>query len=405
MARWDGQIAEALVRSQKNTKDDEEEVTLAPICNTVQDKCGSEDKLSIPFNTRSYFQAKYNGSCDATPFGTGTYECVDYDQGALRLGGQTLSFEVDLSNDGCGCNAALYLVSMPQSHDESICHDRYCDANNVCGVRCTELDLMEANQIAWVSTVHVADDGSGQGFGYAHYVFPPEHRLSSPTHECAYGPSATCAIDTRSAFVAAISFSAPEELFSYTVEISQGGRSARLGPVRYVDKPQMGQYQTAVEANAALRASLDAGMTLVVSHWAGPKKESMGWLDSPCKPDEITGWACTDVFVEHSEWEWLCPVEDATPPSCHNPFTLTDVAIHPNPAPPPPPIAMTTADLMANVAIGTSFGVLIGVVLGYMLGARFGAQHRPPKAEAGEEELEMCPVAAEEDNMESEREI
>ena len=233
MARWDGQIAEALVRSQKNTKDDEEEVTLAPICNTVQDKCGSEDKLSIPFNTRSYFQAKYNGSCDATPFGTGTYECVDYDQGALRLGGQTLSFEVDLSNDGCGCNAALYLVSMPQSHDESICHDRYCDANNVCGVRCTELDLMEANQIAWVSTVHVADDGSGQGFGYAHYVFPPEHRLSSPTHECAYGPSATCAIDTRSAFVAAISFSAPEELFSCAMP----SRGLPCPPVTFRDLP------------------------------------------------------------------------------------------------------------------------------------------------------------------------
>ena len=64
---------------------------------------------------------------------------------------------------GCGCNAAIYLVAMPQSSDPSTCHDFYCDANDVCGVGCVEIDLMEANEIAFVSTVHVAEDGDGEG--------------------------------------------------------------------------------------------------------------------------------------------------------------------------------------------------------------------------------------------------
>ena len=62
------------------------------------------------------------------------------------------------------CKAAFYLVSMPQNAEKGECsNDYYCDANTVCGIDCTEIDLMEANRISWVSTVHVADDGNGEG--------------------------------------------------------------------------------------------------------------------------------------------------------------------------------------------------------------------------------------------------
>ena len=61
---------------------------------------------------------------------------------------------------------------MPQSSEPSSCGDYYCDANTVCGVACAEIDLMEANQVAFVSTVHVADDSNGDGFGQGHYVIP-----------------------------------------------------------------------------------------------------------------------------------------------------------------------------------------------------------------------------------------
>ena len=46
-------FADALVRSQKHTKGDATEVTLAPICEVG--RCGAGQIIAIPDNTRSYF--------------------------------------------------------------------------------------------------------------------------------------------------------------------------------------------------------------------------------------------------------------------------------------------------------------------------------------------------------------
>ena len=86
--------------------------------------------------------------------------------GAWPLVGATLSFTVDISQAGCGCNVAAYLVSMAQSTQPGICGgDYYCDANAVCDVRCDEIDLLEANTNAIHATAHHADDGDGNGAG------------------------------------------------------------------------------------------------------------------------------------------------------------------------------------------------------------------------------------------------
>ena len=65
----------------------------------------------------------------------GAYNHSEY--AALQLLDKTLSFVVDLSAAGCGCNAAFYLVSMAQNTQPGTCdNDYYCDANAVCDVRC-----------------------------------------------------------------------------------------------------------------------------------------------------------------------------------------------------------------------------------------------------------------------------
>jgi hypothetical protein len=74
--------------------------------------------------------------------------------------GKILSYTVDLSSAGCNCNAALYLVSMAQQRTfkskKADCKGdpTYCDANGVCGSKCSEIDLMEANNHAFVTTIH-----------------------------------------------------------------------------------------------------------------------------------------------------------------------------------------------------------------------------------------------------------
>jgi hypothetical protein len=71
--------------------------------------------------------------------------------------------------------------------------------------------------------------------------------------------------------------------------------------VAYTIPPTKGETSSPDAANADLRGRLDAGMTLVVSYWSGEHKKDMGWLDAPCKQEEVEGWHCTDAWVEHPE--------------------------------------------------------------------------------------------------------
>lgn len=83
---------------------------------------------------------------------------------------------------------------MAQNPEPGQCDgDRYCDANNVCGVRCVELDLMEANRHAFHAELHGAWANSGErgGLGGGAWGLPTDG---------SYGPSDAAQIDTRRPF-------------------------------------------------------------------------------------------------------------------------------------------------------------------------------------------------------------
>ena len=75
---------------------------------------------------------------------------------------RALSFTIDVSNVGCGCNAAVYLVQMTEPDGDG---PGYCDIQGYDSefdiVRpCLEIDLLEGNAKAVQATLHT---GSGKG--------------------------------------------------------------------------------------------------------------------------------------------------------------------------------------------------------------------------------------------------
>ena len=305
---------------------------------------GGDETIDVRFNSRSYLLAPNTdgadsaSTCASTSFGSGDYSCVDYNGGAYKLAGKELSFTIDVSNAGCGCNAAVYLVSMPQNTDPTICKDHYCDANVVCGVACAEIDSIEANKAALVTTPHVADDPNGEGFGIAHYVGPKEKRLTSDRgDDCPYGPRESCTIDTNRPFTARFRFSSSSSDFEYSLVLEQeGGRRASIpSPIKYLNKPGKGSVSSAEQANQMLRTHLDAGMTLVVSYWAGRRPREMAWLDQPCTGAEVGAWHCKDEWNDppwHSGWPWTCDKMTGdhggtNKPDCSKSFTISNIQI------------------------------------------------------------------------------
>jgi hypothetical protein len=144
-------VSTALVRANRGSAQGMSSLDpICPLCgdssqqhwatNEKAETCGPLGSLEVPLNTRSYLLGDgYDGSCISKRLGVDGYECVDYRKGAMQLAGQSLSFDVDLSWTTCGCNAAVYLVAMPQSDEPNVCGDFYCDSNSVCGVQCAEI--------------------------------------------------------------------------------------------------------------------------------------------------------------------------------------------------------------------------------------------------------------------------
>lgn len=80
---------------------------------------------------------------------------------------------------------------------------------------------MEANRNAFVATVHVADDSSGESFGIGHYVNRERRFVPSDDKACAYGPRDFCTINTHHRFTASYAFAAEGQPFGITVTLEQ----------------------------------------------------------------------------------------------------------------------------------------------------------------------------------------
>ena len=96
---------------------------------------GSE--IDFPYNKRFYLS-------EVDEVDTSRYFNFD-------LLGNSLDYDVDLSDTGCGCIAALYAVRMP-ALDNVEDPWQYCGANAT--YLCPEFDMLEANKYALRSTGH-----------------------------------------------------------------------------------------------------------------------------------------------------------------------------------------------------------------------------------------------------------
>jgi len=102
---------------------------------------------------------------------------------------------VDTFDLGCGCNAALHLMSMRQSSQLSECSDFYLDANNVCDQSRAGIDNQECTKASWHLTLHgrADPDGLGKGSGGGGPGWNGPRKWSTTE----YGLGASCIATTR----------------------------------------------------------------------------------------------------------------------------------------------------------------------------------------------------------------
>jgi hypothetical protein len=243
-------------------------------------KVSKAGKLTATMDSRAYFAL----NCTA-----GSYDHKQYV--AMDLLGKSLSYSVDLSGAGCGCNAAFYLTSMAQNKNPSECSDFYCDANNVCGESCAEIDIQEANMFAWHSTLHSATDRGGLGGGYG-----GGDSWNGPRDwgSAEYGRGAKC-VDTSKPFQVMASFPVDGQgvLAAMEVTLYQHGKTCNVST-------RTDGYPGVQE----LTEALTAGMTPILSYWSA---NDMLWMDGagtdgqgPCQVDDVDACGESVHFYDFS---------------------------------------------------------------------------------------------------------
>ena len=181
----------------------------------------------------------------------------------LALGPSSrIVFTVDVSSIGCGCTAALYLVSA--SPMTSNCTSAaYCDANFVDGCGCEEIDLFEGNLYDLRVAVHACDGTKGACDGDGCAV-----RMSSQAPPLSYGPGQRYKINTLQPFAVEIRFiKSPTDISLWTI-LTQGPDKRTL-TLRLSDQT----CEHAVLAHSrpsSMLPRLTHGLRLAAALWGDP---------------------------------------------------------------------------------------------------------------------------------------
>lgn len=222
----------------------------------------------------------------------------------LQLLGKRMTFTVDLTGVGCACNLALYLIQSPARFDHhfSIGEDRgdqppyYCDANQVGGQWCPELDIMEANTHAFQATPHKCDQQKPGG-EYESCDRGGTCYENTRDHPDAYGPGDDYIIDTTKPFDVSTDFVETFGVFtSFIVTLKQGSRAVVLD-----------HSNCNADYLARMTDAMASGMSLRITYW-GNEAETMAWMDSPpCKKQRCTSENAGDAVISNITVKSLPP--------------------------------------------------------------------------------------------------
>ena len=226
--------------------------------------------VSIAYNDRAYIVA----DC---PANGGIFSPALFSK-RLPMLGQAWTFTMDISTAGCGCNGAMYAVAMPGiaangSFAPGRGGDYYCDANDVGGVWCTEMDLIEANTAAMAATPHACDAPDAKG--HVAKCDGGGCSLGTKNNGTLFGPGSGFVIDTRRPFDVITSFPVDSDgsLAAVDTLVRQGGASFLLSHT---------PAGCGTHWSDTLTAPLAAGMVPVFSLWGDSSSGSdMTWLDVP----------------------------------------------------------------------------------------------------------------------------
>jgi len=220
---------------------------------------GSPDLVTVIDNNKIILQ--HNAQIQIANQPATTYSPYIFQE--YKLLGKTISYTVDLSSIGCSCNSAFYLVTMPGygSNGQPTpgkYEDYYCDANEVGGVWCWEMDIQEANQYVTAATPHTCNGSPGT------YISSCDRGgCGTNSHNVDGGAMCPggCKINTLQPFRYEISFGN-----TYHVKMIQNGNTFEF------DACNSGGYIS------NMQQALNYGMVLVMSYW-GDTYQTMQWLD------------------------------------------------------------------------------------------------------------------------------